>query len=322
MLAQTILSSRSDTQYLSQPPSASISVSQRGIPGLSASLPLACSPSTTANYGTIDQQNPMLRRAPEPVNTPEQVIPVKHPAISSVHEMVSNDSSKPVTPVDDEEDFYSPEPADILPVADQSEPASRSTALVRSPSEEGEMAMSESDEEEYEPEEPQEPLTHAQASNDPVLEQSTTVVTAQASSSGSPLVSPPAKEDEDPYEPPDVDQPMMDLESGGTTTAPKTNAQQGEVEEEEMDMSTSSDENSGSDTSSESLEEEPTGPALALSRKNLGSSVTVADDLVPELQPDASAGASVSQEIVMPPVKQESVSHDAPLHTRLTMRRL
>jgi hypothetical protein len=319
MPAQTVFSSGSDSQYPSQP-----SVSSRGIPGLNASFLLASSPSTTANHGTTEQQNPMPHKAPEPAIQAEQVIPVKHLAVASVHGTVSNNPSKPATPVDDEEDFYSPEPAEILPFADHLGTVSRSTALVRSPSEEGEMAMSESDEEDYEPEEPKEQLMHAPISNDHTLEPSTTVVTAQASSSGSLLVSTPANEDEDedPYEPPDVDQPMTNIESGAATTEHKSTAQQVEIEEEEMDMSTSSDENSDSDTSSEPSEEEPNRLALALSRKNPGSSVTVADDLAPELQPDASAGASVSQERVVPPVTQEPVSLDAPLYIKLTMRRM
>lgn len=306
--SETVSNPKVDIQYLSQPPEVSTSLSQTGIPGLNASFPLASSLSTATNTRvTINQQTPTLHNAHESASRPEQVIPAKHPAIPSVHGTASNGPSKPATPIDDEEDFYSPEPADVIPVADDTGIATGLTALARSPSEEGEMAMSESDEEEYEPEEAQEPLSQAQVSKGHVLEQNASMLTAQAASFGQ---STPINNDEDPYEPPDVDQPMMDLEPIGSAAESKLNAQQGEIEEEEMDMSTSSD--SDSDSSSESSEEELNGPAFAPSSKNPGSSETVADDLAPELQPEASAVASVSQELAGPSATQESVSTTPP----------
>ncbi|KAF2438500.1 hypothetical protein P171DRAFT_436974 [Karstenula rhodostoma CBS 690.94] len=317
--SEKVSSPRGATQYLSQPPEISMSVSKTGIPGLNAPYPLASSPLTAMNTRvTIKQRTPMPHSAPESANRSEQVIPAKHPAIFSVNGTTSNDPSKPATPVDDEEDFYSPEPADVLPAADKTETATGSIALARSPSEEGEMAMSESDEEDYEPEEAQVPLTQAQVLKDHTLEQNTSVMTAQVSSFGSPT---PTNEDEDPYEPPDVDQPMMDLEPSGSTAEPNSNAQQGEIEEEEMDISTSSDSDSDSDTSSESSGEERNGPVFAPSSKNPGSSVTVADDIAPEPQLEASAvasvsQASVSQELAGPSVTQESAVEEEETNLR------
>ncbi|KAL5453848.1 hypothetical protein PMIN07_007779 [Paraphaeosphaeria minitans] len=302
--SKTRFSPRVTTQHLSQPPEASMSVPQTSIPGINASFSLASSPSTATDTRlTINQRIPMPRTAPESANRSEQIILARHPAISSAQGTISNGTSKPATPVDDEEDFYSPEPANINPTADETETTTGPITLARSPSEEGEMAMSESDEEDYEPEEAQESLLQIQVSKGHTLEQNASMVNAQVSSLGPPTA---ANDDEDPYEPPDVDQPMVDLELSGSAAELNSNVQQVEVEEEEMDISTSSDSDSDSDTSSESSEEEPNGPAFAPSSKNPGSSVTVADDLAPELQSDASVVAPVSQDIVEPSVTQES----------------
>ncbi|KAK7192003.1 hypothetical protein PSPO01_01575 [Paraphaeosphaeria sporulosa] len=300
---ETGLSSRVATQYLSQSPEMSMSVPQTGIPGLNASFPLASSPSTvTDTRVTTSQRTPMPRTALASTIQSEQVTLAKHPAISSVYGTTSNGPSKPATPVDDEEDFYSPEPADIDLNADENEITTGPLALARSPSEEGEMAMSESDEEDYEPEEAQEPLAQALVSKAHTMKQNASLVNAQVSSFGPPT---PANEDEDPYEPPDVDQPMVDLAPSASTAELNSIAQQVDIEEEEMDMSTSSDSDSDSDTSSESSEEEPNGPAFAPSSKNPGSSVTVADDLAPELQTEVSAVAPVSQELAGPSVTKD-----------------
>ncbi|KAL1606320.1 hypothetical protein SLS60_003722 [Paraconiothyrium brasiliense] len=297
--AVTVPTSGGNTQYLPQPPEVSQSIFQTSIPGLNAPLRLASSPPTTAKtHGAIKQQTSLLQSTREHTDRPVKPILAKPSAIASVHDTISNDLSKPATPLDDEEDFYSPEPAAVLPAGDQTEPAPTSSTNAKSPSEEGEMAMSESDEEDYEPEEVQEPLAHNQVSVDKTTEENTTVVTSRASSI-------PTNEDEDPYEPPDVDQPMMDIEPGHAGVEPRSNAHQGEADEEEMDMSTSSDDDSDSDTSSESSAEEPSEPALAPNSKNPGSSVTVADDLAPELQPDASAVALVSEDAGGPSTTQD-----------------
>ncbi|KAJ4356673.1 uncharacterized protein N0V89_004709 [Didymosphaeria variabile] len=315
--AATVLKSGGVTQALSQPPEVSQPVIQTGIPGLNAPFPLASSPPTIAKpHGAIKQQTSLPHSTRDQADRPEKSIPSKPPVIASVHDAVSNDLSKPATPLDDEEDFYSPEPAAVIPAGDQIEPAPTSSARAKSPSEEGEMAMSESDEEDYEPEEAQEPLSHDQVPIDKTTEQDTTVATSRAPSSASPSVYMPTNEDEDPYEPPDVDQPMMHIDPGHASVEPQPNDQQGEVEEGEMDMSTSSGDDSDSDTSSESSAEEPNEPALASSSKNPGSSVTVADDLAPELQPDASAVALVSQDPTGPSTTQESHAEEVETNPR------
>ncbi|KAF1973760.1 hypothetical protein BU23DRAFT_123632 [Bimuria novae-zelandiae CBS 107.79] len=304
VLKQSNVNSGGPAQHVPQLPEVSKPAPPRNIPGLNASVPPAFVPSQTPKInGTVVQEN-IPRNGEQKLVSPQQEhVPMKSSDITSERGPVSQDWNKPMTPVDDEEDFYSPEPATQQPIPTQSEAASTSLAQAESPSEEGEMAMSESEEEDYEPEEALGPQAGTEAAGENAAEQGPTVASSPASSLTSSSASSAMDEDEEPYEPPDVDQPMVDI--GVDAEPAKSGLQQGEAEEEEMDMSTSSDDDSDSDTSSESSEEEPHGPTSASSSKNPDSSVTIADDLAPELQPETSAlvpvsrgleGASVTQD--------------------------
>lgn len=286
-------------QHLPQPLVASKSVPQTGIPGLNASLPPAIkSPDTTDAPHMGNQRTPVSNNSQVPSTPLKEHIPAKAPAISSEHDPGLQDLSKPTTPFDDEEDFYSPEPANVPLPANHIDTATSSLPPAQSPSEEGEMAMSESEEEEYEPEEALEPTINSlNRAADP-----------QVSSMTSPAASSPADVEEDSYEPPDVGEPITDLEAGSSTTLSKPLDQPLEPEEEEMDMSTSSDSDSDSEVSSESSEDESNVPVSASGVKNLDSSVIVADDLAPELQTEASAVASTTQNAAGSSTVQEVVS--------------
>ncbi|KAF2656410.1 hypothetical protein K491DRAFT_678026 [Lophiostoma macrostomum CBS 122681] len=190
------------------------------------------------------------------------------------------------TPVDDEEDFYSPAPV-TAPVSD--DPAEVNISVRepgKSPSEEGEVEMSESSSSEegevYDPEDytPQhvQPVT---ASN---LEPPENEAMDIAST---PLASPSPSTTEDEgeiYEPPETDLEMPDARANDDG-ALVTTAQQPTVEDlGAMDTDSSSSYDSASPQESSS---EPAQDMSAASIDVPKSLLTVADDLAPELQSQA-----------------------------------
>jgi hypothetical protein len=162
------------------------------------------------------------------------------------------------TPMDDNEDFYTPKPAEDAAVVDQA----RQSAAASAPdtlSEDGEVAMSES-EDDYEPYEPQDlpgvtlrntkrpgPATERRSSSD-------------SSSSSS---------DAEAYEPPDVDFPISD-------------AQLPEGDDGAMDIS-SSDESDSDESDIAPLTAKETRDPIA-SKDDAELTTSLADDLAPELQ--------------------------------------
>lgn len=270
-----------------------------GIPGLNTSYPRAYTTSQTPQLAsTLHQPNATRANAGQSA----KLAPAKPPTILSERDV---NSTKPTTPVDDEEDFYSPEPIAVTSVHDQSEATSASLTQEKSVSEEGEMIMSESEEEDYEPEETLEPQMNIPLNKG--SEQGSMAASSQASLAPSMPVSQSVDEEDEPYEPPDADQVMLDVASdaGAVEADP---VQLAEAEEEDMDMSTSSDDETDSDTSSESLGEESEDPTPAPNSKNADSSVTIADDLPPELQPVVSAVELTPLDSGRPPMTPDVVS--------------
>ncbi|KAF2114238.1 hypothetical protein BDV96DRAFT_600955 [Lophiotrema nucula] len=174
----------------------------------------------------------------------------------------------------DDEDFYSPEP-EIAPIPEQPAGTQEHSAAARSPSEEGELEMSESpqSEEEYEPAEPPMSVAQVPAPEDDAME--------IANSPTSSLEPSTTDDEEEAYEPPDVAEEITNHPTDSAPTVPIPDAQVMSVDEPgAMDISMSSSEDSDSDDSSS----EPP-PALFISSSNAKSgSVGFADDLAPELQ--------------------------------------
>jgi hypothetical protein len=233
-------------------------------------------------------------------------------AKASTHVADLNDRAS-ATPMDDDEDFYSPPPpaeveTNIGPVAAEAPKPQleQSAANAPSPSEEGEVAMSESsededDEEEYEPEEPMveeatvaEPVVTETPIEAPVVEYSN----AEPQPQQAQLPEPPAEpsqsigqsqvstEDEEAYEPPDVDEDM-------TEVAPVANADQVEpsspddADEGAMDIATSSEDSDDSESDSDEESSSELGDSTAQAYVT-AQDTNIADDLAPELQPETS----------------------------------
>jgi hypothetical protein len=135
------------------------------------------------------------------------------------------------TPVDDDEDFYSPEPNITVTLNNESKNDEVLEPVVGSPSEEGEVEMSESsseeEEEEYEPEEPQ------------------TVYPVADAEGSAPVPTSIPSDDEEVYEPPEpeLSHQMVDNDSNVVNTSAVPNLQPNE-EDGAMDMSTSSSDES------------------------------------------------------------------------------
>jgi hypothetical protein len=178
------------------------------------------------------------------------------------------------TPMDDEEDFYSPPPQLSFDGQNESMSAPVSQVQVAAGddesallSEEGEVDMSESsedEEDEYEPEEPQE----ARGVEEP-----------QAPVPNSPSQS---SEDEGAYEPPDVDEQMADSQTDNTADDTPNQLEAGD---DAMDIASSSSEDSDesdSDSEQESSPEPEIEQAHATDR--VQQSANAANDLAPELQ--------------------------------------
>jgi hypothetical protein len=204
-----------------------------------------------------------------------------------------DDMTTSATPLDEEE-FYSPAPAgelildEILKVDETLAANSGSgPSHGKLTSEEGEVEMSES-EEEYEPEEPS-PATNmpTQDAQDP------------ASQVANPNeMSDVTTEDEEAYEPPDIDEGISDahIDSDEHGVGAGAYEPQAEAGDGAMDIASSSDDSdsaSDSDSSSEGDITMETGKDEMISANHaLQGDANIADDLAPELHPE-SAPASV-----------------------------
>jgi hypothetical protein len=163
-------------------------------------------------------------------------------------------------------------------------------ADARSPSEEGEVEMSVSSEDEDEEYEPEEPTiiteTHIQDPQVPEIDTAKSVLSNDIST-----------EDEEAYEPPDVDEQMSDLQADDEVVDADATALGVEAEDGAMDIASSSSEDSDSDSDSDGEITSVTGNnGDSYASHALQQNTNVADDIAPELQPES------AQEPVRPPL--------------------
>jgi hypothetical protein len=189
------------------------------------------------------------------------------------------------TPLDEEDDFYSPAPvAESAP--DVNVHPEAHAADDQSVSEEGEVEMSVSsddEEEEYEPEEPtvitETPIQDAQI---PEAEATTSVVSQDRATEET--------EDEEAYEPPDVDEGMTDAQDDQQAVDIDATAPEMEAEDGAMDIASSSSDESDSDSDSDSdgeISSESGNEGTTIASHALQQIANVSDDLASELQPES-----------------------------------
>ncbi|KAL5115443.1 hypothetical protein ACEQ8H_006665 [Pleosporales sp. CAS-2024a] len=190
------------------------------------------------------------------------------------------------TPHDVEDDFYSPAPP-AEPVHEESLIVKETAQIMdaASPSEEGEveMSVSSNDEEEYEPEEPIATEELAQPeSNASEVDKAASLASKDIST-----------EDEEAYEPPDIEEDMLDTQANDVVVENDTDAVAVEADDGAMDIASSSYEDSDSDSDSDSgSDSESDGEVTEYSTEGQTISashsaplaINVADDLAPELQ--------------------------------------
>jgi hypothetical protein len=219
---------------------------------------------------------------PESVQEAPQVMEEKTPLPASmvaVKTMELSNGQDITTPMDDGEDFYSPEPAiSTNPggMPDEIEPAE---AAAKTPQEEGEVVMSESspslggeEEEEYEPEEVVAPAVSAEPNH--IEEVATTLLSSPASTSS---------EEGELYEPPSADEIMQHAQDVSMVPFPSNDTSLDEVDQGAMDISM---------TPSDQPESAQQSLPVATDNVSISSNhvavpfIAVADDLAPELQPE------------------------------------
>jgi hypothetical protein len=258
------------------------------LPGIGRSLKqIDDSPSqaTTKDEATADVAQSQSKGAPLEVKSLD----------THVNAVVASEAQDFTTPVDEDEDFYSPAPA-VDPLLDEGLDLEQTTRMdldvqgaePRSPSEEGEVEMSvssEDEEEEYEPEEPtiitetpiQAPIQDAQ--------------TLECQTAKSVLSNDITTEDEEVYEPPDVDQEMPNVQvvddvADAEATDPEVDAEDGA-----MDIASSSSEDSDSDSESD-------GEITS----NAGNDETRSASLV--YQPDTDVAIELAREMRPEPARE------------------
>lgn len=201
-------------------------VQSNGIPGLGTPITQSFRPSATREVPV----------EPKGSDTPS----------SAVERPKPSDLMDTATPMDDEEDFYSPKVAE-----------EHADAVMTSPSDDGEVPMSES-EEEYEPDEPQVPVEPAvpQASL-----QDTTVNPIVA-----PDLSSSSSDEGELYEPPDVDATISDAQPGEVANNADIAAPQDDSDDADdgaMDISSSEDSDSSDSDSDSSTKSSPRDVVVA-----------------------------------------------------------
>ncbi|KAH7066545.1 hypothetical protein FB567DRAFT_599694 [Paraphoma chrysanthemicola] len=212
--------------------------------------------------------------AQEPPNAATVTIPSEM-AIAPSNVSAAVDVQDSATPLDEDDDFYSPAPA-AAPEVEQSMDVTVNAASAPSPSEEGEgeMSLSSEDEEEYEPEEPtvleNVPMQYAQVPH----------ITATKS----PATEDISTEEEEAYEPPDVGEVVANVEADGAGVDVEDGVPQVEADDGAMDIASSSSEDSDSDSSSDGEISEPANDATISESHALQDTANQADDLAPELQ--------------------------------------
>ncbi|KAF3033857.1 hypothetical protein E8E11_001214 [Didymella keratinophila] len=281
-------------------------------------------------------QQTALEQSASQTNMPPSTVSYMEPP-QELEKVVAGDDRAPATPMDDDEDFYSPPPPNEVdvnittPGAEVSEPQVEQTVTnAPSPSEEGEVEMSvsseEEDEEEYEPEEPivEEPVAAKPVVEEPVVVAPTvneraSILSPQAAHSPELQVeqsqsigqSQVSTEDEEAYEPPDVDEEMTEAAPAADVAQAEPVAPQAlspiEADEGAMDIATSSTEESD-DSDSDSNEETESEQGHPETQTHAAPpDVSIADDLAPELQPDTSVAIVPATEHIedVPVVEEE-----------------
>jgi hypothetical protein len=255
----------------------------------------------TSAQSTIHAENSAQTGAPQPI-VEEAPIPATAPT----------DIVDAATPVDDDADFYSPEPA--IPPATVSQPSMEQYPQaqdVKSLSEEGEVEMSVSpspaeDEEEYEPEEPQTVTTGSVAG--PQIQGSEQANSAMATQSS---ISATSLDDEgEIYEPPELTEIIPDTENSADDGSAPHMQPVDEDEPRAMDISTSSSDESESQPSPSDTE----APASISFNHPLEPSVGIADDLAPELQPEPvpSEETAIEQIVRVVPARMSITNAEQP----------
>ncbi|KAF3035812.1 hypothetical protein E8E12_004993 [Didymella heteroderae] len=295
------------------------------LPGLGG----AASQSSASRQIQLAQQ-PVQEQGASLANVQPSTAPHLKPPKEQEEVGAGNDRAS-ATPMDDDEDFYSPPPpneVDVIfevPVAELLEgQVQQAISSAPSPSEEEEVEMSvssgEEDEEEYEPEEPlvekaeiEEPVLAVPSVDEPAPVPSpheAQLPEVQVEPSQSVGQSQVSTEDEEAYEPPDVDEEMTEAASPAEVAQvdaviPQASSP-GEADEGAMDIATSSSEESD-ESDSDSDEETESEHGLPETKTHAAPpDVNNADDLAPELQPDTSVAiVSATEHIEDVPVVEE-----------------
>jgi hypothetical protein len=195
--------------------------------------------------------------------------------------------------------------ADVNPAGNQE---AQQPVTAASPSEEGEevdMSVSEGDEDEeedeYEPEyEPEEPMVVAEISLQNEVEVQTKPEFSLASSQASP-------QEEEAYEPPDIEEDIPDVQASDEATANQNVPTiQAEAEDGAMDIATSSDDSSDDSESDDDSTPEPEMGKSISAYNPLHQDAGIADDLAPELQPEVTSTAAAGGPVRQPPCGRPS----------------
>ncbi|KAI8938489.1 hypothetical protein NX059_004381 [Plenodomus lindquistii] len=308
-----------------QPPSNNYTTQFAGLPGLGASTPLATSAAPEI------QAHPSLPVLDNDITSSHVSQVSVQPATSGLDRTKTNNANAGTaseqdlgTPLDDEEDFYSPPPPgdmdldlDTTSKANPHVPTKPVDDVPVSPEEEGEVEMSESsddeDEEEYEPEEPAvDTETIPQETQASGTDLGRSLATSQIST-----------EDEEDYEPPDVDRGMADdghdaatTDTGNATTDTGNTTAAVEAGDDEMDIATSSSEDS-SDSDSDSDDETASEPDSVSGPSVLPQPTATANDVAPEWQVTDAAPTGVPDSVV--PVVEDVLPKFTPYESPLRM---
>ncbi|KAL1656173.1 hypothetical protein SLS61_001245 [Didymella pomorum] len=284
-------------------------------------------PQPFASSQVQSAQQTVLEQSASQSNVPPSTVPYLE-LPQELEKVVAGDDRASATPMEDDEDFYSPPPPKevdmnvTISVAEVPEPqVEQAVASAPSPSEEGEVAMSvsseEEDEEEYEPEEliveepvAAEPIVEESVVVAPTVDERTYMPSPQAAQSPELQVeqsqsigqSQVSTEDEEAYEPPDVDEEMT--EAGPATDVAQAEAvvpqasSPVEADEEAMDIVTSSSEESDDSDSDSDEETESEHGHPETQTHSAPPDVNIADNLAPEPQPDSSVAIAPATERV------------------------
>lgn len=285
----------------------------------------------SAVHPSVSDSTQELRSSP---NHGSLRIPGSEKPVEAPPQVSSGNDRASATPMDDEEDFYSPPPPLVEETSEAAPPVVRpsiveveqSNVTAPSPSEEGEVEMSESsedddDEEDYEPEEPtvgepnleqptvREPSVTASSLEDAAVGERVApyslhqdrLLELQVERPHSLGQSQVSTEDEEVYEPPDVDEEMTvdtsedtsDIDTTQPAAAQSELSYLEDVDDGAMDIATSSsdesddsesDSDSDSDEGSQAEHESAEASPLAAQ-----PNTNIADDLASKLQPQNSA---------------------------------